>query len=767
MADFTLRASVRRVVEFALQSGDIQPVSMAALQAGTRGHIARQTQAAAHSERKVSWHGEYLDMPVEITGRIDILHESESIPLVEEIKLISPDAPLPEAPLPVHRMQAVCYAYMLCEECQLPSVAVQVSYVTEEGQLRISFTETLTHKQAQTHFFAMLQPFVSWEKDLYAFRQLRDATLKDLPFPYPTYRPGQRELAAQVYTAVRLQKRLFATLPTGTGKSAATLYPTLKALGEGKTRRVFYLTARGTAQQAAVDALKIMRETGLRLRSVVLTAKEKCCPMTHKRCHPDHCPRAKGYFDRERAGLKALLSLDDWTVQNISDVADAHTLCPFELSLSLCEIADVVVCDYNYVFDPAVHLQRIFDRGQRATLLIDEAHNLPARVRGMLGAQLSSGRLSLTRREAGKIYGRKSAVYKAFSTIIHLLRALPAQQLPSALREQIVSLLDVISPLFSQPQSAFLLEPFRDLLSMLAALDRYSAAPDLYLPLVSEASKEKTLQLLALDIGSHIKTVTRRMTGCVFFSATLMPLSAMKALLGGEEEDAVFALPSPFPPDNLLVLQRSIDTRYARREETAQEVAACILSLYDGKTGSYIAFFPSFAYLSLVAEKLLALRSELPLNVQERNMSEDERSAFLDKIRQADGPLLSLCVLGGVFSEGVDLPGLQLIGAVIVGVGLPQVNDETEALRRYYQSTLQDGFAYAYRYPGMHKVLQAAGRVIRSAEDRGAVLLLDQRYCESPYAQLLPTHYQVQHVTSAAEIRASTEDFWRLHGIIQ
>lgn len=767
MTDFVLHASVRRVVEFTLRSGDIAPVSMAAMQAGTRGHLARQADAGARSERKVQWTGEYQDMPVEISGRIDILHENSDVPLVEEIKLISSDAPLPDAAVPVHRMQALCYAYMLCEECALAQIAVQVSYVTENGLVRVSFSETLTCNEAAQHFFAMLEPFVRWEKALHEFRNMRNISLRALPFPYASYRPGQREMAAQVYTAVKLQKRLFATLPTGTGKSMATLYPALKALGEGKTRQIFYLTARGTTQQAALDALDLLHKKGLHARTLLLTAKDKCCPMTHKRCHPDHCPRAKGYYDRERAGIEALLKETLWTQENIAATADQYMLCPFELSLSLCEIADVVICDYNYAFDPAVHLQRIFDRGLRVTLLIDEAHNLPSRVRGMLGARIGSRELSLVRREAGKIYGRKSAVYKAFSPLLYTLRSLENSTLPSELPLQIESLLNALSPLFTQPQSAFLIDPFRELLSLQSALERVAAAPESYQVLLSGTGKEKSITLLALDIGKHLQTATRRMTGCVFFSATLSPLEEMKTLLGGEEDDAVFALSSPFPPKNLLVLQNSIDTRYARREETASEVAACILSLYDGKPGSYIAFFPSFAYMALAAEKLIALRPDLALNIQERSMDEEARAVFLNNIKNAAAPLLSLCVLGGVFSEGIDLPGLQLIGAAIVGVGLPQVNKEQEALRRYYDNTHLDGFGYAYRYPGMHKVLQAAGRVIRSENDLGAVLLLDARYRESAYAQLLPPHFHITHTTNAAEIRARTKDFWRTHGIIQ
>jgi len=764
--DDILHVSVRHVVEFTLQGGDIAPVSLSAMQAGARGHRARQQQSGQTAERSVRWQGECEGVQIAVSGRIDLLHEDTGIPLIEEIKLISRDAPLPDAAVPVHRMQAVCYAHMLCEELQLPRIDVQISYVTEEGVIRAHFPESLSAQEAQALFYAMLQPFAQWESALRSHRQLRDDSLRALPFPYAAYRPGQREMAAQVYTAIRLQKRLFATLPTGTGKSAATLYPALKALGEGKTRQIFYLTARGTARQAALDALEIMREKGLKARSLILSAKEKCCPQEFKRCHPDHCPRAKGHFDRERSAITALMQKDSWTSESIAKAADDFSICPFELSLSLCEIADVVICDYNYAFDPAVRLQRIFERGLRVTLLIDEAHNLPSRVRSMLSAALSSQALVLLRCQCGKLLGRSHPLYKAFKPLIELMRTLTQEHFPKELFHAALSeSIDHISPYLSQPQCAFLIEPFRDLLAFRAALERFSAAPEQFALLISAAGKEKNVQILALDVAAHLNSATRRMLGSIFFSATLNPLPAMQKMLGGDEDDAVFSLPSPFPPENLLVLQRSIDTRYEKRLASVDEISQALSALYDARPGNYIAFFPSYAYLSMAAEKLMLDRPDIPINMQQRSMDEADREGFLSRIRSRESALLSLCVLGGVFSEGVDLPGAQLIGAAIIGVGLPQISDEQNRLRTYYDQTLQDGFGFAYRYPGMHKVLQAAGRVIRSEKDRGVILLLDDRYREYAYARLLPDHYRLVPCAHCDEISARAKDFWLSHGI--
>ena len=746
----TLRASVRRMVEFTLRGGDLAPASLAAMQEGGRAHRARQEQADATAERPVRWQGVCEGLDAEIQGRVDLLWEKSDPPMVEELKLFSPVDPPPDAPLPAHRMQAVCYGFMLCQELSLSAVGIRVSYVTEAGTVRACFEETMTRQETEDAFFSMLKPLAQWHGLQLAYKVRRDAGLSSLAFPYAAYRPGQREMAAQVYTAIQRRRRLFATLPTGTGKSAAALFPALKALGNDLTRQIFYLTARGTAQLSALDALRRMELPAL--RSVTITAKEKCCSQSPMRCDPAYCPRAKGYYDRELPALLELCRTDRWTAEEIHRVCEAHMLCPFEFSLALTEISDVVICDYNYIFDPAVSLKRL---REPVTLLIDEVHDLPGRVRDMLSGTLDSRELAAVRRDAGKALGRKSAVYKALTALIAALRSADESTLSHLPLDAALEVL-IASPLSLD---------IRPLLQFRMALQRWTAAPENSKPLISAGKKDRSVTLLCLNITDHLEKATRRMTGCVCFSATLFPLSPMRHLMGGGVEDAVFALPSPFPPERLLTLARPLSTRYQHRAESAAEIARSILALYDGKAGKYIAYFPSYAYLALVAEQLAALRPEIPLHVQERSMTEEGRAAFLNRMRKDPGPLLTLCVLGGVFAEGIDLPGSQLIGVAIVGVGLPQVNDAQEALRRYYDGALGDGFAYAYRYPGMQKVVQAAGRLIRSETDAGVVLLVDDRYQEQAYRALLPDQYAPQTVRSAGEIAHRSQEFWRLYGI--
>ncbi len=418
-----------------------------------------------------------------------------------------------------------------------------------------------------------------------------------------------------------------------------------------------------------------------------------------------------------------------------------------------------MVCDYNYALDPIVCLQRAFDGNRDITLLVDEAHNLPGRVTDMLSSSLSGRDVMLWRREAGKMHGRTSPVYQALTTLLNALRALP--DMLDAPPEQVIEALEVLAPL----SQGLPLLAGRELYRFAFLLKRALQLPQDYAPLIEKEGKEKSLTLLCLHITDYLRERTRKRKGCVFFSATLSPLNDMKTLLGGEEEDACFALPSPFPADNLLVMSLPVNTRYRGRSQTAPMVAQAIADMYTACPGKYLVFFPSYAYLDMVLE-LLQSREDLPLHIQQQGMGEEERASYLSRFSENGPPVLGLSVLGGIFSEGIDLPGLSLIGVCVVGVGLPMVSPRQEKLREKYDAVFNNGFNFAYRYPGMHKVLQAAGRVIRSETDRGVVLLLDERYRQRDYRTLLPPHYKVRFLQDAAEIAPLMQDFYHAGGIL-
>ncbi len=836
----TFRVSVRELVGFTYFPPDIAPMAgVREMLAGAKAHQERQAVQADRFavEKPVRADVPLMGETVTVYGRMDAFMDGEP-PCVEEIKLCHAS---PEAPLPEHLAQARLYGALLCLGAPLAAVDIRVSYVDEAGRLLREFAAVETREALLAVLEGLLSPWLAFALPERQRRQLRDASLKAMAFPFPQYRAGQRELAVQVYTAITRKKRLFVSLPTGTGKSAAVLFPALKALGEGRTAQLIYLTARTTARQSPLNALEMMRAQGMRARVTTLTAKEKLCPAP-ARCHPDDCPRAKGHFLRQPQALQALLQTDAvWTDEVILRAADDQMICPFELALTLCELADVVLMDMNYAFDPFVQLIRIFKRRKDFTLLIDEAHHLLDRVRESLSGSLDVKTLREYRTAMGKALGRRHPYLKLVAALLAELKALgegtdppdgagdgalngtPAMQvepgdLPSALEanSQETEAFQSMPPATHRPidASAAALEALPESTPEALAAARRAprevtlAEPPLALVEAAQALLEATFALLATPVplearreanplirrlapflyaamhfdaryaallacrghdrllelyclspAETIAQVTKGLRGAVFFSATLEPLPAMRDLLGGTADDACFSLPSPFPRDNLAVVRRRVQTRYRHREASAQTVAACIAEAVNARAGRYIAYFPSYAYLSLVYEHLLALPLP-PMLVQESDMTEDARARFLAAFTGDDAPKLGLCVLGGLFSEGVDLPGEQLIGAMVVGVGLPTPSLRLRTLQAYYEARFGDGFLYAWMIPAMQKLAQAGGRVIRTEADKGLVVLLDDRYFDPRYARLLPEHWTLRE----GSVRAAARALWGLEG---
>lgn len=753
-----LRISVRGLVEFSHFPPDILPPSSLAMELGRQAHLARQQEAGGQAEVALTWAGEAQGFNFVISGRMDRFDEAAKPPLIEEIKL-APQT-LPQQAAPQHLFQAACYGFMLYQQEGLETVCLKVSYVDRAGQVACSFEEIWQQKQLQQAFYELLERYALFQARQRAHLDQRNQSIKSLPFPYPDYRPGQHEMAAQVYTAIQRKKRLFAQMPTGTGKSAAVLYPSLKALGEGISRQIFCLSARGTQQLAMQKEVARMQEGGLVIRALTLYAKEKVCPMEQIRCHPEHCQRARGHYVRQQAALEEAMDRADFGPEQVRNLSEKHQLCPFEFSLALCELADVVICDYNYALDPMVRLSRIFERPRGITLLIDEAHNLADRARDMLSGCLSSSQLRDFRRQSGKLFGRATPQYKAFTQLIALVESPSLSLDDDSLPEAIAKLLDALSQPFL-PQAAALI---RDLLAFLSARNRALEDLEDYQPLHQVQPRKALLEILNLNPAPYLQKATRGLSGCVYYSATLSPLGDMLSLLGGQAgEDACLALPSPFPAEHLLCLHLPINTRYQHRENSLLPLAQSILALYQARPCKMIAYFPSFAYLNKVREKLEEINPGLPLLPQQPAMDEGQRLDFLAAFTEETSPRLGLCVLGGVFSEGVDLPGQALLATAIVGVGLPQLSPQRDLFRDRMQISLGRGFAHAYQNPGMHKVVQAAGRLIRSQHDRGVLLLLDDRFSHGSTAALLPPHIRPLRVESIAEIDQRVRAFWQVN----
>ncbi len=775
-----IRLSVRRITEFVLRCGDIESrfVDPNAMWIGSRAH--RKLQAAMgpdyQKEVRLECQAELDGIPIRLCGRADGVIIKDDHLLVDEIKTTT--APLNKLleQKEVHLGQAVCYAYMLLQKLDPPpsAVTLQLTYYqlnTEEKEIhRFEYTPG----GIADYFSGIMARYAVWLRFERDWRLLRDASIRETGFPYPAYRKGQREMAVAVYRTIERKKMLYAQAPTGVGKTLSTLFPSIKALGEGLAEKIFYLTAKTVTRTVAMECASLMSAKGLRLKSVTLRAKEKICFCEEMHCAPEHCEYAKGHYDRINDALLELLNREDIiTPALIEESARARRVCPFEMALDLTLWADLIICDYNHVFDPMASLKRFFgdDEAQGEYIfLVDEAHNLPDRVRDMYSADIR--RTEFSRAQRG-LRGRSSAakrLRKALANIVLCFAVLhegmegdcrvdeaPLPGLIASANEFMIAAPDWLAREQANPMQKSILELYFNVMAFAAVAENYD---DRYATIVERENSDTVYTLFCVDPSAIAAKRLGLGRACVLFSATLTPLPYYRDILGGTDEDYLISLPSPFAPERLLLLaHRGISTKYRHRERSAVSVAEAVALTIGAAKGNYIVYFPSYAYMKQVYEIFTRLLPDVSTLVQDSAMTEDDRARFLSRFA-ADNPdtLVGFCVLGGSFSEGIDLKGERLIGAVIVGVGLPEINLRSDLIRDYFDRERGErggvGFDYAYVFPGMNKVLQAAGRVIRSEEDSGTVLLIDSRFGTPEYRRLYPAHWvsSMRYVGNQSEL---------------
>ena len=748
-----VRVSVRAVVETTLHESDLAPAALCArrMREGAAAHRLRQgegarTERAYRAETALSADYEDGELTLRVAGRADALLEREDgMAVVEEIKLGEADSPLHEA----HRAQAAMYGHMLCLREGLSRVCLRVLYVDAAGGALACHEREYTAQALRAEFDALCAPCAAQEKRALERRRARDASLAALPFPFAAYRAGQRRFAGSVYVAVRDRKRLFAQAPTGIGKTMAALYPALRAEGEGLCRRVLLLTARATGRRSAMDALERLGAAGARLLSVEIAANDKVCALERRDCRPEVCPRARGFYDRLPGALAEALARAGepggarYTCTEAQALAQKHTLCPFELTLALAALADAVVCDYNYVYDPFVAVDAL---APGAALLVDEAHQLAPRVRDAYSAVADAQALAQLRRDEGKENGRKSPLYRALTRAISAL-ADAAQgpelasgrlaQPPQALDGALEAVRDAAAEGLSAGRGGAAVEAFS--LGMAWALAR-GRLDERYAVLAQGEGRRARVELVCLCAAPEILAASRRTRGTVYFSATLAPFDAAAEMLGSREGDMCLSLPSPFDPAQLSARIAPIDVRYAQREENAPAVARAIAAHLCAHPGNALLFFPSYRYMETVMALLeaQALPPDTALLREQRGMSEEERRALLAALERTDGPRAAVAaVLGGSLAEGIDLPGERLESVVVVSTGAPQPDARVQAMRAYFDAQGRDGFFLCMTWPGMVRVVQAAGRLIRTDADTGALLLIDSRYAQGRIRALL------------------------------
>ena len=756
--------SARHLAEFALEHGDLYMEIDAAqrMREGMEGHLRlqRQLDDTYTTEESVVTEIKKDGVSLKITGRADAVRRYNKTLTIEEIKTtqLTPDS-VSEKDHPEHRAQAEIYAYIIAkkEGCKEAEVAV-IYYNLNGGMSRRP--ETVSIFELERRFYSYTDPYIRWILALETRREKFIPSVRELRFPFETYRDGQRQMAKSIFLAAREKRRALIEAPTGIGKSAASLFGALKALGEGYGTALFYLTARTTGKASAENALRIMREKGLCVRSVTITAKEKACLLENRNCLG--CPYAADYFSRHRAVLVQALETDVLDAESIKNIALENELCPFELSLDLAESADVVICDYNYVFDPRVRLKRFFTNAFDGLVLVDEAHNLPDRARDMLTASLNG-------RAVARIYRKLDKDDPFRMPIEKLLEALACKkdaetEVKELPEDKIAIAAENLSDFISERLSNW--HPLFGELSILMfdtlwyakrhgefdpEMSRFTLVPD---------GRFYNATLLCVDARKHIDASLKRVRSSSVFSATLTPndFYAECMAINAREGDDVISLPSPFPKENQLTLLCETDVRYASREETLNDVCACIHEMKLAKKGAYIACFPSYAYMELAFDRYLMLYPDDHAIKQGRSIPEEERAAFIDSFAGRDS--IAFIVLGGVFAEGVDLPGDKLLGAAVVTVGYPQICLEREIMSEMLDYGNGEGRDYAYIYPGFRRVMQAAGRVIRTENDKGVVLLIDARFRDEKYRELMPENWRVRRVNDRKKLKNVLARFW-------
>ncbi|MBM7711716.1 helicase C-terminal domain-containing protein [Enterococcus xiangfangensis] len=772
------KLAIRELVEFILRSGSLDEGknSNHTPQEGARIHRKLQKEAGPDYQKEV-WLKKPLEIAetaVQIEGRADGIYREGDRVFVDEIKTSeTPFEELEAGTINLYFYQAMVYAYIYSEQEELTEISTRLTYfqTTEEKitrQIRV-----FTFAELTDFFNDLIKRYENWLVFQIQWRKTRNQSLKSLAFPFDTYRAGQRELAAAVYKTIHAQQKLFVEAPTGTGKTMSTLFPAFKAMGEELGERIFYLTAKTITRQVAEETVTKLEKKGVRVKSVTITAKDKICFMSERNCTPEHCPFAKGYYDRINDGLWDMLNSEDhYTRPVIEHYARKHELCPFELSLDISRFCDVVVGDYNYLFDPTVYLRRFFDEENKTNLvLVDEAHNLVNRSKEMYSASISRETIAQIQKDLDKSFKKlKKAFNKVDNEFELIVQALDGesyhqqQAAPESLINSLFKLQEQIKEWLAEHPEHFLQERMLPVYFEILRFTRMSEYyDDHYRTIVEQKRYDLIIKEYCIDPSWFLEQTMEKVGSTILFSASFSPLDYYQEVLGGGDDSLSYRLPNPFPAEHRLVMvDASIQTTYQKRTQSIPQIAASIEALVKNKTGNYFVFFPSFQYLDQVADYFHEVYPEYAIQIQGTKLSEEEREEFLAAfIDQPTKTLIGFCVLGGIFSEGIDLAGERLIGTVVVGVGLPQVNHEQELIKEYYDEKKNQGFSYAYQLPGMNKVIQAAGRVIRTMTDRGILLLLDQRYTNQHYQKLLPSSWSDRKIVyGSAEVGKAANNFW-------
>lgn len=774
-----IKISVRNLVEFILRKGDIDNriskiAEKEAMQLGSKIHrkIQKEMSSSYHAEvpLKTVLHTEKYDLQLE--GRADGIIEEEEI-TIDEIKGVFCALEQIEEPKAVHLAQAKCYAYIYGQQKELEKISVQMTYCNLETEEIKRFKEIYLLKELEIWFDHLINEYKKWLDFQIDWKKKRNMSIKKIDFPY-TYRKGQKDLAISVYKTIVRKKKLFIQAPTGVGKTMATVFPSVKAVGEELGEKIFYLTAKTITRTVVEQGFQLLKKQGLQCKVITLTAKDKICFSEEKECNPEKCLYAKGHYDRiNDAVYDMITTTNDMSRENIEFYARKHKVCPFEMSLDVALWVDAVICDYNYVFDPNAHLRRFFSDEVKGEyiFLIDEAHNLVERGREMYSATIFKEEFLEAKRIVKNIDKKLERKLEICNReLLELKRSYGVCQIHESLGQFCISMTNLLMELerFMEECERIdlkdgLLEFFFHVRTFLNVYDILDENYKIYTEL-DEDGKFK-LKLFCVNPATNLQKCLEKGSSTIFFSATFLPIHYYKQLLSTEKDDYAIYVNSSFEQKNReIIIGSDVSSKYTLRNvQMYKKIASYMVKTLESKKGNYIAFFPSYQFMENVYKVLEENRlKETTYLLQEKMMTEEKREEFLEEFsKERNGNLLGLCVMGGIFSEGIDLTEEKLVGVFVVGTGIPQICHEREILRRYFEEKNGKGFEYAYLYPGMNKVLQSAGRVIRTEKDRGIILLLDDRFLQRQCQEIFPKEWIDVKRSTLDSVSKYVEKFWK------
>lgn len=760
-----IKLSVRELVEFVYKSGDINVKNLSTDRAmeGIKAHKILQSQMGENYQKEFYLKSEFIlnDIMFFIEGRADgIIIEGDEI-TIDEIKSTYTDLNFIDGEYnTAHMAQAKCYAYMYGLLNNFHKLNVQLRYYNLDSKKTKILKQLFSREELETFFYDLLNTYIDWAETVIRLRKERNITIKEICFPFEDYRKGQRDFAVAVYLAIRSGKKLFAQAPTGVGKTVSVLFPAIKSLYE-KNAKIFYLTAKSSTKTIAFNTVKMMHDKGLKLRTTIITAKDKICFMDERKCEPEYCPYAKGYYDKLNIPLRETIKKDClYDREYIEEMGRRHELCPFELSLDLAYMSDIVICDYNYYFDPRAALQRedVFNK-DKDILLIDEAHNLEDRARNMYSPEIIKEEFYQVYKMMRSEKSISKDLFNINKKFIDIKKSIEEAQILNESPEELINALRKFAAkaekYFNDKKNEKIPDELTDIYFKAAFFIKISEIADENFCYYAEKANNITrVKLFLTDPSFILKEIEKSAQASIFFSATLTPLKYFRYILGGDEDEYILKISSPFDIENLkLMITADISMKYTMRDSNIERACQYINTLITEEKGNYMIFFPSYHFMNKLYSIYESLFDCSNIRVQKQGVNEEEQVDILNMFENERNVVL-FTVVGGIFSEGVDLPLEKLIGAVIIGTGIPQLSFERNIIKAFFDNKMKSGYDFAYKYPGFNKVLQSAGRVIRTDEDKGTVLLIDSRLCQQTYIKLFPDHWKhFKKVSSAEEMK--------------